>query len=93
MSPNHLHFDWTLFWQRILQRIYHHLRFGAYCAVISKSDVTAELDSIGFDLIESASIPPTGFSLPSSKKSKNAPTQKKTETSHCVVSIVTKKVV
>jgi len=78
---------------KILKGVYRKLRQGAYCAIISKSNnITNELASIGFRLIGKASVPPTNFVLPTSKKGKQKPRQTNLETSNCFLSIVIKDV-
>lgn len=75
---------------KILQRIFSQLHEGAYCAVISKSNVDAELVSVGFNLMGKASIPPSEFVLPTSKKGKKKQLQKVSGKTNCIISIVTK---
>lgn len=73
-----------------MEYTYSRLKRNAYCAVVSKHDLSADLKSVGFSFIGMASIPPQGFQLPLSKKNRHGQNAKSNGSSDCIVSICKK---
>ncbi|GFH56097.1 hypothetical protein CTEN210_12573 [Chaetoceros tenuissimus] len=69
---------------KILTYLFNNLSEASYCAIISKYEVDDILQSIGFTIISTASIPQTGFQLPQGKKKSK---QRNAGSSNCIISI------